>query len=261
MKTAVLISTYNWKEALNLLFESIKKQTRLPNELLIADDGSQEDTRQLVGKFAKEMAVPLKHIWHEDKGFRKSAILNKAIAQTDADYIIQLDGDCIPERHFVEDHILNARADTYLYGARVNILPQYVEKVFDRQIIDFNCFSREIKNRTRAVRLKVLADLYKPHNEISRKMRGCNLSFWRKDFVSINGYNEDMEGWGREDSEMVCRLHNNDVQAKRLRYCGLVFHIYHPEASRENFKDNDKIEKMTRSNKLIRCEKGIDKYL
>ena len=261
MKIALLISTYNWKEALSLILEGVKKQTRFPDEILIADDGSQDDTKQLIDQFRKEISIPVKHIWQEDKGFRKSAILNKAVAQTDADYIIQIDGDCVPEKHFIEDHISSASAGLYLFGARVNILPEYVDNVLRKRKVDFNPFSKEIKNRTRAFRFKILAFLFKPRHKISSKLRGCNMSYWRQDFLAINGYDEDMEGWGREDSEMAIRLHNSDLKGKRLRYCGIVFHLYHKEAPRTSFEKNDKIENVTKSKKNIWCENGINKHI
>src|SRR5690606_39022813 len=144
----------------------------LPDEILIADDGSKNDTADLIQSFASEIKVPVHHIWQEDKGFRKAQILNKSIAQSSADYIIQIDGDCILHKNFVEDHIKNANFRTYLYGSRVNILPDFVLDVLNRKIIRFNFFSKEIKNKTRTIHLPFLSKLYKPHAGISKKFRG-----------------------------------------------------------------------------------------
>jgi len=261
MKTALLIAIYNRKDALSLIFESLKRQTRLPDEILIADDGSRDDTKEVIDQFRKEISIPVKHVWQEDNGFRKASSLNKTIAQTNVDYIIQIDGDCVPGKHFIEDHISNASSGLYLFGARVNTLPGHVDDVLRKRQIDFNPFSKGIKNRTRTMRSKILALLYKPRNTISGKLRGCNMSFWRQDFMAINGYNADIEGWGREDSEMIIRLHNNNLKGKRLRYCGVLVHLYHKGVPRINLENNDRIEKMTKLKKVIRCENGINKHI
>ena len=261
MKTALLISTYNWPEALELVLKSALLQTRLPNEIIIADDGSNDKTKSLIEQFNQKSKISIHHIWQEDDGFRKSKILNKAIATATADYIIQVDGDCILHKNFIEDHFNEAQNGVYLYGSRVNILPDFAADVIFKRKINFNLFSKEIKNRTRSLHISFLSKLYKPHKGISRKFRGCNVSYWRKDFMKINGYNEDFEGWGREDSDLAIRLGNNGIKAKRLRYSGIVYHIHHKINSKDNFELNDKIQKETIVNKIIKVSNGIDKYL
>lgn len=261
MKTALLISTYNWEEALSLIFKSIQEQTQLPNEILIADDGSGEDTKIIIDKFRQTIPIPIIHVWQEDLGFRKSMILNKTIAQAKADYIIQIDGDCIIHKDFIKDHISNASPNTYLYGSRVNIKAKYIEKVIKTERIKFYFSSKEIKNKTRALHISALSKLYKPHTEISSKLRGCNVSFWKKDFIEINGYSEDFEGWGMEDSEMIQRMHNNGILAKRLRYAGIVFHMYHKSASRNNVSHNNTLLLKAQNPEVIKCKKGINQYL
>lgn len=261
MKTALLISTYNWGESLELVLKSALSQTQFPDEILIADDGSNNHTKELIEEFQQKSNVPIYHIWQEDIGFRKSKILNKAIAQTSADYIIQVDGDCIMHKKFIEDHLRAAQKEVYLYGSRVNILPDFVGSIFAKKQISFNFFSKEIKNRTRTLHFSFLSDFYKIHEGISKKFRGCNVSFWRNDFISINGYNEDFEGWGREDSDLVIRLGNNGVKAKRIRYAGIVFHIHHKINSKEKFELNDKIQNETISKKTVRIVNGVDQYL
>jgi glycosyltransferase involved in cell wall biosynthesis len=261
MTTALLISTYNWPEALELVLKSLANQTVKPDEVLIADDGSTEVTKLMIDTFKTKTDLMLKHIWHEDNGFKRSEILNKAIAKTDCDYIIQLDGDCVMHSKFIEDHINNATPMTYLFGSRVNILENHLSELFSNKNIGFGFFTKGIKKRTRNIHSSFLAGFYKSSLELSEKLRGCNLSFWRADFIKINGYNEDMIGWGREDSEMVIRLLNNDVSGKRLRYLGIVYHIWHQEKSRERFNINDEIQQLAIDCKLMKCNNGIDKYL
>nr|WP_317630834.1 glycosyltransferase family 2 protein [uncultured Flavobacterium sp.] len=261
MKTALLISTYNWPQALEVIFKSILNQTKMPDQILIADDGSREDTKQVIEKFKNQIKVPVLHFWQEDIGFRKSKILNKAIAGSSADYIIQIDGDCIMHPQFIKDHISHAQKNVYLYGSRVNIKEQAVATIFNKQITNFNLFSSEIKNKTRTLHIPFLSNLYKSHAGISKKFRGCNVSYWKSDFIDINGYNEDFEGWGREDSDLAIRLGNKGVLAKRLRYAGIVFHIWHKVKSKENLDKNDSIEKQTIANKTVKITNGVNKYL
>jgi glycosyltransferase involved in cell wall biosynthesis len=157
MKVGLLISTYNWPEALDLVLKSALSQTHLPDEILIADDGSRDETKQLVGQFQQKGPVPIRHFWQEDCGFRKAKILNKTLAQTTSDYIIQVDGDCIMHSKFVKDHISAAEKGVYLYGSRVNILPDFVANIFEKKQIDFNLFSKEIKNKSRSLHISFLS--------------------------------------------------------------------------------------------------------
>lgn len=261
MKTALLVSTYNWPDALHVVLKSLKNQTVSPHEVLIADDGSREETKNLIHRYQKELTFELKHIWQEDKGFRKSAILNKAVAATDADYIIQIDGDCIMHPHFIEDHLAAAKREVYLFGSRVNILPNAVSAVLKEEKTEFSFFSSDIKNKTRNFRIPLLRDKYKEQDKFSSKTRGCNLSYWRKNFIEVNGYDETMEGWGREDSEFVLRLLNKGIKGKRLRYGGIVYHIYHPIKSKARLEENSIIERKTIEEGKTWCASGVDKYL
>lgn len=261
MKVALLITTYNWPQALALVFKSVKVQSKMPDMILIADDGSTKETRDLIIKFENEVQTKLKHFWQEDIGFRKAKILNIAIANTEIDYIIQIDGDCIIHKHFIRDHINNASKNTYLYGSRVNILPLYVNTVLNSNKIHFTIFSKEIKNKTRTLHFSFLSIFYKKHQTISKKFRGCNVSYWRSDFLEINGYNEDFEGWGREDSDLAIRLGNFGVQAKRLRYAAILYHIYHKVNLKNNLEINNLIQQKSTQQKIIRCKNGVDQYL
>ncbi|MCH2490935.1 MAG: glycosyltransferase family 2 protein [Flavobacteriales bacterium] len=261
MKTALLISTYNWPEALELVLKSVAAQSQLPDELLIADDGSTQPTTDLINAFKEKSSIPVIHVWHEDDGFRRSAILNKAVARSSADYIVQTDGDCIIHPDFIKDHARLAQKNTYLYGSRVSIKEEAIDRLFESKNIDFSFFSEGIKKRSRTLRFPLLSALYRPKNELSRKLRGCNVSFWRDDFIKVNGYNEAMTGWGREDSELIIRMMNTGISGKRIRYSGIVYHIWHPTTSKSNLNTNDAIQQRAIDEQLTRCEDGVDKYL
>jgi glycosyltransferase involved in cell wall biosynthesis len=261
MKTSLIISTYNWPKALELVLKSVLKQKVLPFEIIIADDGSKNETKELVEKYKKLLNSPLIHVWHKDNGFQKAIILNKAIAISNGEYIIQVDGDCILHPYFIKDHIDKAEYGTYLYGSRVNIKKNYISSLFDKNEIIFNFLSSGIKNRSRAIHNIFLSSKYKKSPNFSKKFRGCNTSFFKRDFLSVNGYDEAFKGWGREDSELALRFHNNGLLSKRLRYAGIVYHIWHKELSKDNLVGNNSIELITIRDKIKWTENGIDKYL
>ena len=118
MTVSLIISTYNWPRALYLCLDSVMQQTVMPTEILIADDGSGISTRDVVKHFENISPVPVHHIWHEDRGFRLAAIRNKAIAASSGEYVIQIDGDLILHRHFIQDHIIFARKGCFVTGSR-----------------------------------------------------------------------------------------------------------------------------------------------
>jgi glycosyltransferase involved in cell wall biosynthesis len=259
--TSLVIPTYNWPEALELVLLSLKNQSELPDEVIIADDGSTEETRRLIERFKKALSVPLNHVWHEDIGSTKEVILNKAIAQAKGDYIIQIDGDCIMHRKFIQDHISAIEDNTYLFGSRVNLKSYVVPKIFQNKTFTFSFLSKGLKKRARSLHIPFLAKQYKRDPLMSKKLRGCNMSYWKQDFIDVNGYNEDMVGWGRDDTELVLRMMHNKVHGKRLKFRGIVYHIWHKHASKAGLNINDEIQANTQKNKLIWCENGIDKYL
>ncbi len=262
IKSALIITTYNWSESLELVLKSVKNQVILPTEVVVADDGSTSETKQLIKHIQSSFPVPLKHVWHEDNGFRRSTILNLAISKSESDYIIHVDGDCILHKNFIGDHLRSVEKETYLYGPRVTILEPFLNDLFKNKITKFSFFAKEIKRSNKNIRIPLLGEvIYKRKDELSRKLRGCNLSYWKKDFIKVNGYNEDITGWGREDSELVIRMMNQGVLGKRLRFKAIVYHIWHKENSKDKFDANDAIQNDALKNKLTHCKNGIDKYL
>ncbi len=260
-RCTLVTPTYNWPEALELLLLSTMNQSVLPNEVIIADDGSRDDTKQLIASFQKEFPVPLIHIWHQDIKNRKPSIMNQAIARANFDYIVEIDGDIIMNKHFIEDHLSFAKKGYYLFGSRVNIQEKLLPKLFAKKIIHFNFFSKDIKKRGRTIRIPFLMNFAKSVDQRSKKLRGCNMSFWKEDFIKVNGFNESLVGWGIDDSEMIQRLHNIGIKGKRLKFAGIAYHIYHKEQSKSHFAINDEIEKETTKKKLTFIEKGINQYL
>ena len=264
-RIAIIVSTYNWPEALTLSVRSMLRQTLPPDEIIIADDGSGESTRQAIAALKKESTIPIKHIWHEDNGFRKSEVLNKAIAAAEADYIIQVDGDCILERHFVQDHMAMAEAGFFMCGSRVKLPEDETRRLTSQATtIDLGKVRVSVANPhfTNSLRIAPLRKfMAKRYGKSIGHMRGCNMAFWRSDLIRVNGNNEDLIGWGHEDQELGWRLFFAGVQKKMLKFGGVCYHLHHKESDKgKEWKHNEVIER-TIEEKISRCENGLDKYL
>lgn len=243
IKVSLIISTYNWPEALMKSLESVLYQSILPNEIIIADDGSSYSTKIAIDKFKQTSPVPIVHIWHPDNGFRLSSIRNKAIAAAHYEYIIQIDGDIIMDRNFIEDHLRLSQQQAFLCGSRV-LLSQKLSKTILHQygLLKLNIFQRPLATILNSLRVpfltKIMADRYKKNKP--RALRGCNMSFWKKDLFEINGYNESIQGWGSEDAELAIRLLNKGVKKRFIKFGAIAYHIYHPENSKTNLAENEK---------------------
>ncbi len=262
MKTSLIIATYNWVEALNLCLKSVLLQTTTPDEILIADDGSKKDTKELIEKYKNSTNIPILHIWHEDKGFRLAEIRNKAIKKASGNYIIQIDGDIILHKKFVKNHKELAKKNTFISGSRVLLSQEKSNKIIETKNIKFSPFSTQIKNRLNAVYFPFINLFLKtkltPINKLIFKVRGCNMSFWKKDLLAINGYNEDIKGWGREDSELALRLLKKGVALQRIKMAGIQYHIYHKEADKNNTEFNTLILEKSKSLNY-KIKNGIEK--
>lgn len=250
---------------MSLSVRSIFRQTLLPCEVIIADDGSGQDTERAVEALSKESPVPIKHIWQEDKGFRLSTIRNKAIAAAEADYIIQVDGDCILERHFVEDHMAVAEAGHFVCGGRVRLGKNESQKILGGSPLSAYAPPRiwpthpQFLNSLRIAPLRQL--LAKRYGDVGEHVHGCNMAFWRADLIRVNGYNEEFTGWGHEDLELAWRLNFAGVERKSLKFGGVCYHIYHPESPHDKADANAKLLCETIAAGAPRCANGIDKYL
>ena len=261
--TSLIIATYNWPDALRLTLDSVSWQTVMPDEVVIADDGSREETRILIERFKEtHPETKLKHVWHEDEGFRLTVIRNKAVAAASGDYIIQIDGDIVLDPHFIEDHTELMERGYYVCGSRVKLTERSTLRVLQEGIFRISTKDMKISFMLNTLRVgwlrKLIAERY------GRKLdhlRGCNMAFWKSDFIAVNGYNEDLLQWGHEDGELILRMHNYGVKKKFLKFGGIAFHLWHKEASRSNEQRHFEEIKNVTENKTIRCENGIDKYL
>ena len=265
LKTSLIISTYNRPNALALVLFSVLRQTELPDEVIIADDGSTSATTDLVRNFASVFPVPLRHVWQEDSGFRLAEIRNKAIAESSGNYIIMTDGDIVLEKHFVEDHQNFSENRKYIQGKRAALMQNGTLNALTNQNCGkFSWLMNDLKFRENAFRFKYLSFASILINKRNRTI-GANESFWRDDLLAVNGYNEDFTGWGAEDSDLCLRLGNYGVARKSISFACTGFHLWHDYSQYP--RDLEKLEMKReyindlKNNKLMRCENGIDKYL
>lgn len=261
--STLLISTYNWPEALEQTLLSVQRQVLLPNEVIIADDGSKEATTKLINRFKANFPVPLIHIWHPDEGFKLGQIRNKAIAAATSDYLIQVDGDLILHPSFIKDHVHAARPGSFIGGSRVLLSQERSRQVLASKDQRIGIFQEGVNNKLNGVHAPAVArfiELFKKEKGLYN-LRGCNMSFWKKDLLAVNGYNEAITGWGREDTELVIRLYNKGIQRVFFKLQGIVYHLYHKEYDRTSVLKNDEVVKQTIDSKLTWCDKGVNQYL
>lgn len=256
-KISLIITTYNWPVALEAVLKSVMRQKVSPNEVLIADDGSANETKDLVRAYQSKLSCPLKHIWQEDKGFRLARIRNKAISASVSDYIVMVDGDMILSSLFIQDHRSAAKKGRFVQGCRAIMDGALSERV--RKVGRYpSLFSRGLKNRKNALRSDYLSNLFSKEKNNIHSTRGCNMSFWKEDLELTNGFNEAFEGWGREDSEFCIRMLNLGRRRWYLRFNAVGFHQFHNEAKREMLEKNEKILQESIEINKTRCELGLE---
>jgi len=243
---ALMISTYKWPEALQLVLKSVLYQSRRPDEIIIAEDGDDTRTAWCIEDFKKIHGIPVKHVYHEDRGFRKSLILNKAIKEIESDYIIEIDGDIVMHREFIADHMKAARKGYFVQGSRTLINEQRSHELLrTKDISGLHSFMSGLGNRFNALRIPLFSGCFFVDPRKSHNIKGCNLAFWKDDYVKVNGYYSGFEGWGREDSELGERLINLGIKKKKVKLAAVGYHIFHTFNSRANLGTNEKIYRET----------------
>jgi glycosyltransferase involved in cell wall biosynthesis len=258
---SLIITTYNRKDALELVILSALNQSISPNEIIIADDGSREDTRLLVESYQRISTIPIIHSWQEDIGFRLSAARNRAIARASYDYIIMVDGDLILDADFIKSHLRHAKPSRFIQGSRVFFSKEATDIALKNKQIHFNFFSKGISERYNTLNTPWLSYFVSRQISDLKRVRGCNQSFWKSDLLKINGFNEDFQGWGREDTEFAVRMLNNGIQFFKMKLGGFGYHLYHQQNSRAMLPQNLDILNNAIASRSQRCSNGIDKYV
>ncbi|MBI9091600.1 MAG: glycosyltransferase family 2 protein [Desulfobacterium sp.] len=260
MNVSVIVTTYNRPHDLKRVLDGLLNQTRLPHEIIVADDGSCEETATLISQVAASSTqCPVFHVWHEDKGFRAAEIRNRAILKSSGDYIISLDGDCIPGKHFVEDHLLLAKPGTFFQGKRVLVEQERARSFTFHHTqrtmgLVVDALKGNISNAHHLVRMPFFPALTTTRMS---GIRSCNMGFYREDLFSVNGFNQDFTGWGREDSELAARLYNYGLKRREHPFMAICFHLWHPENDRTNFTTNDAILNETVLSGEYCCANGL----
>ena len=263
MKVGLIITTYNWTEALAKVLHSIRFQSYFPSEVVVCDDGSEIECRNLIIGLQKNFPCILKHVWQEDKGFRAASIRNKGILalSKDIEYIVSIDGDMILHKNFIKDHVNFSERNCFIQGGRALISEKLTAKLLEQVNTSHNfyLFSQGISNRKNTLYIPFFTKFYKKLNQDLRGVKACNMSFWREDLFLINGFNEDFIGWGREDTEIAVRLFKNGKFRKNIKFSGLAFHLYHHENSRSNISVNDHLLSDAIISNSHWCDNGLVK--
>ena len=237
---SILVSTYNWPQALAVVLESLRRQQDRNFEVVVADDGSGEETAALIRRFQADFPVPLVHIWQADQGYRLAASRNGALAATRGDYIVFLDGDCFVLPDFVAVNRRLAEPGWFVSGKR-----SYLRAGLTRRLLGgarpFGMasrpvwFCRSLLNQcTRPAEFIYRGDgpFRKAQAENWEKAQTCNLGVWRADCVAVNGFDARYVGHGLEDSDFVLRLIRHGTRRKLGNNASLVLHLEHARRQR-----------------------------
>ncbi len=268
MKIGVIISTYNSPEWLDKVLAGYAKQSYRNFEIVVADDGSTSETAKLIRKHKRENKLAIKHVWHEDERFRKWKIVNQAISESTAEYLLFTDGDCIPHPDLLAVHAREAEQGKFLSGGYCRLTMETSEAISVEDIDSGDVFKLTwlLKNGfgLNLKWLKVLApgtfleNLLNRITPAKKTFNGNNSSCFRDDVLCINGFDERIL-YGGGDREFGYRLENFGVAPKVIRYSTLCLHLDHPRGYKDpNIRAaNLEIIDETRAHKRVTTEYGI----
>lgn len=260
MKVSLIIITYNTPGYLGLVLESVRRQSTKPYEVIIADDGSTHETRDMIDSLRDNYPCTLKHVWHEDNGFRISSIRNKAIHEAKGDYLIFSDGDLMLHKHFIKDFVSVAKNKMVYIGTRLFINQSFTKKLLSCGVnySSFNpIFGKSEKNWLNGLRIPSVYNLFKIYDKPSTSLRGGLVGMYLSDMIAIGGWDEIYEGWGSEDTDMLARMINNGLKARKLKHMGLTYHLWHPHNSRSSQNKNEYLLEECIREKRVKAIKGL----
>ncbi len=258
IRTSLIISTYNWPEALIICLKSVATQNILPDEIIVADDGSGEETKKIIDQYIEISKVTVKHVWQEDNGFRLARIRNLAIKSSAGDYLIFIDGDIILHPNFIKDHLNTLTINKFVSGSRVLLSKKESESRLGTERTKFFFPFYDAKNKLNGLRNAYLSKLFSKSNSGIYNLRGCNMAFWKKDIYEVNGFDERFTGWGREDSDIAFRLMQAGKTKFKLKFSAIQYHLFHNEKDRSLFGRNNKVLNETISDKSIKAKIGLN---
>ena len=262
---SVIVSTYNNPRALALVLAGLERQTRPPQELLVADDGSGAETRGLIEAWARRLSYPLRHVWHPDEGFRKCRILNQAILAARGEYLVFFDGDCVPSAHCLAVHVARAAANRYVSGGKVLLGPRS-SAALDEMAVRHGVLDRPgrwwldvaKKRRLLVSRVPGLRDLLDRNVRRPPGWRGENASTWAVHARAVGGFDERFT-YGYEDADFGQRLLLAGVIGVSVRYTAPVYHLDHPRPWRNEavIAANKALYDGNRADRVVRTPYGI----
>lgn len=261
MQASLIITTYNWPEALDLTLASAALQSVLPGEVIIADDGSGTPSAAVVANWQRRAPFPVRHVWQEDIGFRLARSRNAAIAAARFDYVVLVDGDMLLHPRFVEDHIACARQDCFIQGSRPQLSPQATARLLRTGYSPVSVLTPGLHRRAYALRSPLLSRWASKAKATLAGIQGCNQSFWRRHAIQVNGYDERFTGWGPEDREFAARLLHVGLQRNYVRHRAIAVHLYHPTRAPSGGNPFDELLRETLLRRATWSDCGIDSHL
>ncbi|MFA6266094.1 MAG: glycosyltransferase family 2 protein [Pseudolabrys sp.] len=262
---SVIVTTYNRADALTAVLRSLALQSDKNFEVLVADDGSGPETAEAVASWKAKVGHRVEHVWHEDKGFRAGEIRNRAVLAARGEYVVFLDGDCIVRPDFIAMHRKLAEQRAFVTGNRILLSPELTERVLrDGLMPETWSFAQFLTERFRGG-VNRLSALFKlplgPLRQIRARQwhgaRSCNLAIWRRDLDTVDGFDADYSGWGKEDSDLIVRLLHAGVVRKDGNFATGVIHLWHKEADRSALPENErKLEHLLEGND-VRAKHGM----
>jgi glycosyltransferase involved in cell wall biosynthesis len=262
---SVVITTYNRPDALCAVLEACFGQDDTNFEIIIADDGSTANTKASIDALRVRSPVPLLHVWQPDDGFRAAMARNRGTLAARGEYIVFLDGDCIPQRDFIARHRALALRGHLVSGSRILLSEAFTARILGERLdlqrlgVASTLRYRFQGHINKALQLLVRwPDIGRATRRFSwRRIKSCNLGVWRSDLDTVNGFDESFLGWGHEDSDLVVRLYNAGVMRKDGAFATEVFHLWHHEHNRDRATSNRSIVLARAANKTILATQGL----
>ena len=229
ISTSLIVTTYNWPEALKLVLLSICDQSVKPSEVIVADDGSGLETAEVIKDVLSSSSYRWSHVRHEDKGVRQSRIKNLAVKYSCGQYLIFIDHDVVLHQDFIGDHLAMAEDGFFLQGKRSLLPGYYTEEVLKRgRFILPKFWTKGLRNRKNIFHSPLMGKILSRRKNFETSLRGCNLSMFKSDFLKVDGFDETYDqSWGREDSDLCYRMFHQGIRVKTLWCTALQYHLKH----------------------------------
>ena len=267
MLISVIIPTYNRPDALKLILSAFDMQSDREFEVIVADDGSKDDTKKVVQQKMLDCSFPITYAYQNDEGFRAPKVRNLGVSKAKGEYLIFLDGDCVPRPSFIACHRRLAQKNFLVAGNRILLKEDFTQFVVEKQepIYAYSFLkwvSVYLKHGINRLHPLIVLPYFQNLRNLKKKWkkaRSCNFALFKDDFVKVDGFDSDFKGWGYEDSDLAIRLIHAGVLIKSGRYATGVFHLYHHENDRSREKENLEMLNVRLNSDIVKAKNGISK--